>query len=147
MVYKYDGYIVWNEKTKEELTEFYPYTKDKPIYIVGAPQFDIFHQEKFFQSKEDFCRQQDLNPELPIIVYAIGSPNFLKEHHGAIDLAKRVSEGELGNVQLLVRPHPIHDKAEMNDLFAAYKPNVQLQRTPNADKSLTIRTQDELQID
>lgn len=146
MVYKYDAYIVWNETTKTELNEFYPYTKDYPIYTVGAPQFDIFRQERFYQSKENFCRQQNLNPELPIIVYAIGSPNFLKEHHGAIELAKRVSEGKLGDVQLLVRPHPIHDNAEMSDLFDLYKPRVQLQKTPNAGKSLTLRTQDEMQI-
>lgn len=146
MVYKYDGYIVWNETTKEELNEFYPYTKDYPIYSIGAPQFDIFQQERFFQSKKEFCLQQNLNPALPIIVYAIGSPNFLKEHHGAIELAKRVSEGRLGEVQLLVRPHPIHDNAEMSDLFDLYKPRVQLQKTPNAGKSLNLRTQDEMQI-
>lgn len=146
MVFKYDGYIVWNNKLKEELTSFYPYTKNDPVYIVGAPQFDIFQQEKFYQSRETFCHRQNLDPNLPIIVYAIGSPNFLKEHHGAVEMAKRVAEGKLGNVQLLVRPHPIHDNAEMSELFDLYKPKVQLQKTPNAGKSLTLRTQDETQI-
>lgn len=146
MVYKYDAYIVWNDKTKQELNEFYPYTKDYPIYSVGAPQFDIFKQERFYQTREEFCLQQNLDPKLPIIVYAIGSPNFLKEHHGAVELAKRVSRGKLGNVQLLVRPHPIHDNAEMSELFDSYKPMVQLQKTPNAGKTLTLRTQDEEQI-
>lgn len=146
MVYKYDGYLVWNEKIKKELHEFYPHTNNKPVYTVGAPQFDIFRQEKFYLSREDFCRQQNLDPELPIIVYAIGSPNFLKEHYGAVELAKKVVEGKLGDVQLLIRPHPIHDNAEMSELFDKYKPKVQLQKTPNAGKSLTLRTQDKIQI-
>lgn len=146
MVYKYDGYLVWNEKIKEELYEFYPHTKNKPVYIVGAPQFDIFRQEKFYLSRKEFCRQQNLDPELPFIVYAIGSPNFLKEHYGAVELAKKVVKGKLGDVQLLIRPHPIHDNAEMSELFDKYKPKVQLQKTPNAGKSLTLRTQDKMQI-
>lgn len=83
MLFKYDGYIVWSEQIKKELGEVYPHTKNQPVYIVGAPQYDIFKQDRFYQTREEFCRQQNLNPELPIIVYAIGSPNFLKEHHGA----------------------------------------------------------------
>ena len=96
MLFKYDGYLVWSEQTKKELREVYQYTKNQPVYVVGAPQYDIFKQVKFHQSREEFCRQQNLNPEIPLIVYAIGSPNFLKEHHGAIALAERIGRGELG---------------------------------------------------
>lgn len=146
MVFKYDGYIVWNEKAKEELHEFYPETKNSPVYAVGAPQFDIFFQERFYVDRKEFCSQQSLDPNLPIIVYAVGSPNFLQEKHGAEYMAKRVANGDLGNVQLLVRPHPIHDNAEMKELFDPYQPKVRLQETPNTGKALTKRTQDELQI-
>lgn len=146
MVFNYDGYIVWNEKAKKELREFYPSTIDSPVYAVGAPQFDIFQQKHFYTTREEFCKQQSLDPNLPIIVYAVGSPNFLQEKHGAEYMAKRVAKGDLGDVQLLVRPHPIHDNAEMRELFDPYKPKVRLQETPNTGKALTQRTQDELQI-
>lgn len=146
MVFKYDGYLVWSEQIKKELHEIYPSTRQKPIYVVGAPQYDVFRQERFFQTREDFCRKQNLQPDTPIIVYAIGSPNFLKEHHGAIDLAEKISRGELGRVQMLVRPHPIHDNAELHDIFDKYAPNVRLQQTHNAGKSLVERSQDETQI-
>ena len=146
MVFGYDGYIVWNEKVKEELLNFYPDSRRKPIYVVGPPQFDVFYQGRFVESREDFCKKQKLDPALPIIVYAIGSPNFLKEHHGAVHLARKVSEGSLGDVQLLVRPHPIHDNAEMRELFEIFGPRVQLQDSTNAGKQLTRRTQDVAQI-
>ena len=146
LVFKYDGYLVWSEQSKKELHKFYPASKNVPVYVVGAPQFDTFFQNRFYQSREEFCRKQKLNPNLPIIVYAIGSPNFLQEHHGAIKFAERVASGEFGNVQLLVRPHPIHDRGELNSYFDKFAPLVRLQETPNANIELVERSQDEEQI-
>jgi hypothetical protein len=146
MVFNYDGYIVWNERIKKELHHFYPRTKNVPIYVVGSPQFDVFHQERFYTTREAFCARQGLDPELPIILYAIGSPNFLKEHHGAEYMARRVSNGDLGDVQLLVRPHPIHEDGAMSAMFDQYGSRVRVQKSPNAGKALNKRTQDEEQI-
>ena len=146
MVFQYDGYLVWSEQTKRELLQYYPATKSAPVYVVGAPQFDIFFQKDFYETREEFCSSQNLDPNLPIVVYAIGSPNFLQEHHGAIELAKRIVEGKLGKIQMLVRPHPIHDNAALTKVFCKYAPHVQLQQTYNAGKAVAERTQDERQI-
>lgn len=146
MVYAYDGYIVWSEQGKKELYEFYPASRNVPVYVVGAPQFDIFFQERFYRTRREFCESQNLNPDLPIIVYALGSPNFLQEHHGAIRFAERVCGGEFGQAQMLVRPHPIHDNAELKNVFDGFAPAVRLQRSPNAGRKLVRRSQDEDQI-
>ncbi|MEQ1761679.1 MAG: CDP-glycerol glycerophosphotransferase family protein [Pyrinomonadaceae bacterium] len=146
MVFKYDGYLVWSEQIKKELFEFYPAAANVPVHIIGAPQFDIFFQERFYQTREDFCGEQGLDPALPIIVYAIGSPNFLQEHHGAVELAERIVRGELGAVQMLVRPHPIHDNAALHSVFDRFSPHVRLQHTHNAGKAVAERTQDHRQI-
>jgi hypothetical protein len=146
MVFKYDGYIVWNETMRSELLKYYPRSRSVPIYLIGAPQFDVFHQEWFYSPKDEFCAQQGLDASLPIIVYGIGSPNFLKEHHGAVHLARRVAAGDLGDAQLLVRPHPIHDNAEMKELFDQFGPRVRLQTSPLAGKGIAERTQDVDQI-
>jgi hypothetical protein len=146
MVFKYDGYIVWSEKTRDELHYYYPYTRNTPVYVVGAPQFDIFFQERFYQTREQFCASQGLNPELPIIVYAIGSPNLISEYHGALALAEKVVRGDLGNVQVLVRPHPIHDNAETKEMFKPFSSHVHLQQTSEAGIELVARSQDEGQI-
>lgn len=145
MVFDYDGYIVWSDQEKEELHETYPLSRDRPVYVCGAPQYDIFFQEKFHRSRAEFCAGQQLDPNLPIIVYAIGSPNFLKEHHGAMHLAKQVEDGVLGDVQMVVRPHPIHDNAEMQEFFRGFS-RVRLQSSPNAGRKLSERSQDTAQI-
>ena len=146
MVFKYDGYLVWSEQTKAELHQYYPASKRAPVYVVGAPQFDIFFQENFYETRKEFCYGQQLDPDIPIVLYAIGSPNFLQEHHGAIEMAKRIVAGDLGNVQMLVRPHPIHDNAALSRVFDQYGPRVRLQQTHNAGKAVAERTQDERQI-
>lgn len=143
MVFNYDGYIVWNDDVKKQLHEFYPTTVDVPIYVVGAPQFDAFSQERFYQTREDFFLEHGFDPDKPLILYAIGSPNFLKEHHGALHLARQIAEGALGDVQMLVRPHPIHDNAEMKEMFESFEPRTKIQTSPHAGRSVSKRAQDE----
>src|SRR5690606_20602189 len=84
MVFKYDGYIVWNEQNKDELLDVYPHARQVPVYVVGAPQFDVFFLDRFKVDRATFCSQQGLQAEQKIMVYSLGSPNFRKEHHGAI---------------------------------------------------------------
>jgi hypothetical protein len=146
LTFTYDAYIVWSERSRHELRHYYPNTNSVPVFVVGAPQFDVFFNRRFFLSREEFCETQGLRPELPIIVYAIGSPNFLQERYGAVDLAERVVAGDLGNVQMIVRPHPIHDRLEMAGLFHKFGPRVVLQKTADAETELTVRSQDELDV-
>jgi len=146
IMFGYDGYLVWSEQMKRELHHFYPSSREVPVYVVGAPQFDVFFQERFQQSREEFCRTQGLDPSKPYILYALGSPNFLKEHHGALAFAQRVQRGELGDIQVLVRPHPLFDNGKEAELLRDMGPNVVVQNTGDAGKPLPVRTQDENQI-
>lgn len=146
MVFKYDGYLVWSERMKEELHHFFPHSKDVPIYVVGAPQFDVFFQPRFHQSREAFCAEHGLRTDLPIILYALGSPNFLQEHHGALFLAERVARGELGEVQMLVRPHPLHDNGAEAEMLRGFGERVIVQRTGATGTAVPARSQDERQI-
>ncbi len=146
MVFSYDGFIVWNEQLKKELLEFYPVSRSVPVYVTGAPQFDLFLREDLYISREEFCGRYGLNPSLPIVLYALGSPNFIKEHPGAVEMAKRVVAGELGEVQLLVRPHPAHSNIEMTQMFAPYAPRVVLQQSAAVKVKVNDRTQDLSQV-
>ena len=140
------GYLVWSEQMRQELHHFYPASRRVPAYVVGAPQFDVFHQERFWQSREEFCAGQGLRPDRPIILHALGSPNFLREHHAARYLGERVARGDLGEVQLVIRPHPLFDNGEEADQLRRLGPRVFVQRTGNAGLARTARTQNERQI-
>ena len=146
MPFKHDGYLVWSEAARRELHEFYPATRGVPVYVVGAPQFDVFFNERFHLSRKEFCQMQGMRADLPIVVYAIGSPNFLAESPGALHVAKLVARGELGDIQLLVRPHPIHDNHELHELFDKFGPRVAVQQTGVAGAKVTARFQDQDQI-
>jgi hypothetical protein len=146
MLFQYDGYLVWSDQMKRELHEFYPHSLKVPVYVVGAPQFDVFFQERFQQSREEFCCAQGLDPSKPYVLYALGSPNRLKEHHGALAFAQRCQRGELGDIQVLVRPHPLFDKGKEAEMLRGLAPGVVVQRTGDADKTITARTQDFNQI-
>jgi hypothetical protein len=147
LVYKYDGYMVWSEEMKRQLLLYYPDSRSKPVEITGAPQFDVFFQERFYQTKEEFCKEFDLDPNLPIILYAIGSPNFIKhEGTGAIEFVKRVERGELGNVQVIVRPHPIHDNGGFKEFFDQCKSKVVLQSYASNNARVEARTMDNQRI-
>lgn len=132
MVVQHDGYLVWSEEGRRQLHEFYPASCGVPVYVVGAPQFDVFFQRQFLRSREEFAAGYGLRADRPIVVYAVGSPNFLKERYGALDMASRVARGELGDIQLVVRPHPVHDKAEMAGLFSGFGHRVVLQQAARA---------------
>lgn len=147
MVFHYNGYVVWSEESKKQLHEFYPHTQNKPVFVTGAAQFDVFFQNAFYQNRQDFCREQNLDAQLPFIVYALGSPNFLREYDGALRLAERIKDGALGKVQMLVRPHPMFDDGKMNELFAPFAPFVRVQKvSAAAGEKSAARSQNTRQI-
>ncbi len=139
--FRHDGYLVWSERMKDELLRFYPHISERNVSIVGAPQFDVFFQDRFSQTRTAFCDRFGLRPDLPIVLYALGSPNFLKEHHGAVALARRVESGELGDVQLLVRPHPLFDSGAEARALDHFGDRVRVQRTADRDLPTARRAQ------
>ena len=146
MTFKYDGYLVWSEQAKRELHHFYPYTRQAPIYVIGAAQFDLFFQKRFHQSRQTYCAGQGLRPDRPIVLYAISSPNVFREHHGAKYLAERIAQGDLGDLQMIIRPNPIHDYKELAELSRRFSPRVIVQQTSPDGLALTARSQNERQI-
>lgn len=146
MVFKYDGYVVWSEEMKAHLHTFYPHSQSVPVYVVGAPQFDVFFQSRFEQSRAEFCAEQQLDPALPILLYALSSPNFIPEFTAVRHLAEQVASGALGRVQLLVRPHPLFDKGQIFDELRRLGPRVIVQDTGQRELNLQQRAQNESHI-
>jgi CDP-glycerol glycerophosphotransferase (TagB/SpsB family) len=52
----------------------------------------------------------------------------VKEHHAVVGIAERLAAGDLGDVQLLVRPHPLFDDGETARVLAQFGTAVRVQR-------------------
>jgi len=140
-ILRHDAYVVWSRSMRDELHRFYPASRDVPVYVVGAPQFDLLRRPGFRQTREAFCAEEGLRADRPIILYGLGSPNLIREHHGALELAGRLQSGALGDAQLLVRPHPVFGADPGLEPLRALAPRVRVQDTACEDPF-----QDERQI-
>ena len=128
-LFNYDAYIVWNDQMKKHVDWFFPQSRNVKVYAPGAPQFDILYREDFRTTREQFCEENGLDPRLPIVMYATGSPNMWDESETIMYLAKKVSEGYFGEVNYLVRPHPMFDAKNLLKRFEKYPGRLVIQKT------------------
>lgn len=129
MVIGYDGFLVWSEDQATTLRNLYPAARTRRVDVVGTPQYDAFVDPRFEQDRATWCARHDLDPDRPIVLHALGSPNMFDEMGAVETLARATEEGAFGNAQLLVRCHPIHDSDAMASALARFAPAVSIQRT------------------
>ena len=141
LVFRPSGWIVWSETAQDEIARYYPRSNPDRVHVVGAPQYDVFFDRRFSSSRRQFCERMALDDRLPIVTYALGSPNMFDEHYAAQDLADRIVRGELGDIQLVVRPHPLHDRNQLAATFSSYGPRVVFQGVSSPDRDLLERSQ------
>ena len=117
MVFQYDAYLVWSERMKQELRDFYPQSRTRPITIIGAPQYDVFFRDEYLLPREEFLQSYGLDPARPVILYCLGSPNMIREDFGARDYIERVAaDPARAHWQIIVRPHPGFSTAKGSEL-------------------------------
>ncbi len=117
MIYQYDGYVVWSEQMKRELHLFYPQSRNRPVTVAGAPQYDVFKQPQYQISRESFLNLYGLDTAKPVILYCLGSPNMIREDYGALQFVERIANHEtLSKAQVIVRAHPGHLEKDLTEL-------------------------------
>ncbi|MGC8742215.1 MAG: hypothetical protein ACP5UB_12300 [Candidatus Sumerlaeaceae bacterium] len=131
LLYHFDAIFVWNHNVKDELKS-HGMSGSAKIEVVGAPQYDILLNPDYRESRESFCRRHQLDPEVPIVLAALGMANGINEIHLAIGLAEIIASGRLGKVQLLVRPHPYFDSnCELGSILSRFGDSVRVQSIKN----------------
>jgi len=145
LVYKYDAYAIWSDEQKRQLNIYYPESCKLPVYVTGAPQYDIFKDKSYYISKEEFCSVYGLDPHKPIILYALGSPNFIKEENGVIEFLKKIDSLNI-DCQVLVRAHPIHDNGKLLINNYEFKTKVVIQNLNSTSLKTADRSMDKNQI-
>lgn len=110
-----DYYISWGEIMKEEFIEYYAIADDK-IINTGVPHFDLHIQVSGSFEYKKIMEQKGLNPEIPYMFFAMSSPYFSPYEIDIVEwLAKEIEEGNFGNMQLVIRPHPQNMGGSMSD--------------------------------
>lgn len=101
----YDYYLVWNDDLKKQLLEMYEWIKSENVFVTGTPQFDYHFQDKYYLSKEEYCKEIGADPNRPIVLYATGMANHMPGEPDIVEgIADILSEfPEDGRPQLVLR--------------------------------------------
>lgn len=144
IIYRSTAFMVWSDVRKPELTSYYQESKKIPIEIYGTPQYDVFKHENYIVSRAKFFEKYDLKNHLPILLYTLGSPFFIKsEIDVCLEFCKKMKElNFLNNFQILIRPHPIKDFSQYVPIFKDIHSNIHVQEDVQTPKSQKIRFQD-----
>ena len=135
-----DRMLVWNDIQRREAIELHG-VPDERVQVVGAPRFDDFYAMAPSLSRQDFCRDQRLDPMKPLVLYVCSS-EFVAPHEvdfvrGWIRALRGSSHPVLRECGVLVRPHPAHLKPWSAVVLG--EPNVTVwsaKETMNADQGL-----------
>ncbi len=110
-----DEFILWGNIMYSEAKEYYD-IEDKNIQVCGVPHFDHHIKIKKQGVYEDVVEELGLNPTLPYIFVAMSSPRFAPHEMDIVEwLAAEVDQGNFGEMQLIVRPHPQNVQGAMAD--------------------------------
>ena len=135
-----DRVLVWNEIQQREAVELHGVPADR-VVVVGAPRFDDFYSMTPATTREDFSRQNGLDPSLPFLLYVCSSefvaPREVDFVRRWIRALRASPHAALRSCGVLVRPHPAHQKQWANaDLTEANVAVWSAQETMNADQGL-----------
>ncbi len=70
MVVEPDFYFVWSEYMKEELLNYYPFINPQNVFITGSPQFEPHFNPELRVSREEFFKENNLDPAREYICYS-----------------------------------------------------------------------------
>jgi len=70
-----DLYFVWNKVMQQTMIKEQTISEDK-IVVIGTPRFDFYTPplSKIISTREKFCEDYQMNPEIPLITWATNFP-------------------------------------------------------------------------
>ncbi|MFA5133294.1 MAG: CDP-glycerol glycerophosphotransferase family protein [Patescibacteria group bacterium] len=116
---KTDKLIVWGDYSKNEAKIFQDYGDDE-IAVCGIPQFDFYADEYFFTGREEFFKENGLDPNKKLIVFA--SEGKVSKYDGEVAeiIAGYIKENKIVvPAELFIRPHFMYKGDEEKFKFLA----------------------------
>lgn len=118
-----EQYIAWGDVMRDEFQAHYDIPAER-IHVCGVPHFDVHRQEAVRERLPDVVGVLGIRTDRPYLLFAMSSPRFAPNEIDVVEwLAKAVSGGAFGDVQLIVRPHPQNVSGNMAD--ASWLPRLQ----------------------
>ncbi|TVZ25588.1 hypothetical protein JM83_0514 [Gillisia sp. Hel_I_86] len=124
MVVEPDFYFVWSEYMKDELLTYYPFIKPDNIFITGSPQFEPHFNLGLRKAREDFFRENNLNPVKEYICFSgddkttsPDDPHYLRDVATVIE--KLNSNGE--NIGIIFRRCPVDFSDRYDNVLNKYQ--------------------------
>jgi hypothetical protein len=65
-----DYYFVWSDLMKQELLKYYPYIKEKQVFVTGTPQFEMHFNTDLAKSRNVFFEQHNLDIKTKYICFS-----------------------------------------------------------------------------
>ena len=110
-----DRYIAWGPVMRDELRAHYGVGSDR-VAECGVPHFDVHRDPRMGRLRPEVLATVGIDASKPYAVFAMSSPRFAPNEIDVVEwLAKKIARGELGDLQLLVRPHPQNVEGNMSD--------------------------------
>lgn len=104
---KADRIVVYHEYNRREAIAVGDYRKDQ-VVVCGFPQFDIYTDDRIYVSREEFCKQNGLDPEKEYVLYGLPGDWKSPDTRAVLSmLDKKITENAfLKPLQILARSHP-----------------------------------------
>jgi hypothetical protein len=139
----YDYYLVWSEELKAQLLDMYREIEPEKVFVTGTPQFDFHFQEKFYQSREEFCNMVGADSSRPIVLYSTGMANHMP---GEPEIVEEIADmltdiGGAKQPQLLVRVYP-KDRTNRFEDLKRRRPDILFPEVAWEEEWLTPRAED-----
>jgi len=105
-----DLVTLWNHHQRREAIEFHAVSADR-VVVTGAQCFDRWFDRSPCRARDEFCRRAGLSADRQFLVF-VGSTASISAPDTEVRFVKRWVEavrrgpGSLGQVGILIRPHP-----------------------------------------
>ena len=104
-----DRVLVWNQAQKREAVDLHEVPPDRVI-VTGAQAYDHWFAAKPTLAREAFCRQVNLDPQWPLLLYLCSSTFIAPREVGFVrrwvSAIRNSADPRLRTAGVLVRPHP-----------------------------------------
>jgi hypothetical protein len=118
-----DRVLVWNGLQRDELAEMH-YIPRERVVITGGQKFDPWFEMGVSTTRERFARRVGLDPDRPYLLYVCSSSFVTPDEVPAVKrwiAAVRNAGGNLGELGILVRPHPQNASQWQNERLSEYE--------------------------